>query len=135
MTYPSSWSAEEPASSEPQGGCDDCMPAYTSRTPDVTFSNGETPATSAEAYFEAISGSYTTLYAYLQALYPSYSFSQYDTTTLTGYLYNNPAAGTNGGDTRDYFFSDGSVLVVVNAEIFASGEADLETLLNGISFF
>lgn len=135
MSYPSSWTATEPAASDQQGGCEDCAPAMGGRTPDVTFSSDETPETSVDVYFEAISGAYTTLSAYLQAQYPSYSFSQYDTTTLTGYLYDDPAVGASGGDMRDYFFSNGSVLVTVIAEVFQSGEADMETLLNGISFF
>lgn len=133
VSYPPGWTAEETAISSPSGVCDGCsqMPPVEG----VIFSNAEARVSSASIYFNAITGSYTTLLSYLRTLYPTFSFSAYNTASLSGYVYDDPNIGTNGGDVRDYFFSDGSTLVIVMAEVFSTGEDELETLLEGISFF
>lgn len=133
VSYPPGWTEEETSFSAPSGVCDTCSPSDPAEG--VIFSNAEARVSSASMYFDAITGSYTTLLSYLRTLYPAFSFSAYNTASLSGYVYDDPSVGTNGGDARDYFFSDGSTLVIVMAEVFSTGEDELETLLEGISFF
>ena len=74
------------------------------------------------------------LIAYLTETYPTRDFTAYGTTTLSGFVYEYPDEGPGGGDVREYYFLNGDVLVRVLAEVFPAGEAELVSLLNGISF-
>ncbi|MBI2500839.1 MAG: hypothetical protein HYW02_05120 [Deltaproteobacteria bacterium] len=55
---------------------------------------------------------------------------------ISGYQYDDPAVGSNGGDQQEYFFLKGSRLLYVVAEIFANkdGRTNFNTLINSLRF-
>lgn len=124
VEYPDGWSVSAPAGSD-----------ATDLTvlSEVVFFDGRDDATTAGMSFERLSTEPPSLFSYLTITYPGRAFSAYDTTTLDGYVYDDPSPGTNGGDQREYFFLGGDVLVHVAAEIFDEGADELDELLEGIT--
>ena len=116
VTYDSDWTYEELSSSA------------------TVFTDNRTEATTATFSCYLLNPEPTSLLNYLEATYPSKNFVEYDTTTLEGYEYDNPSAGTSGGDQREYYFLDGDILLVIVAEVFTDAESDFEDLLDGITF-
>lgn len=100
----------------------------------VVFESQPPEVSTARMTFERLDPKPDSLFAYLSDTYPDYTFKYYSTLNLTGYLYDNPQTGENGGDLREYFFLYGDVLVHVEAEVFASGLIDLGLLFNGDPF-
>jgi len=101
----------------------------------LIFESEGPEVTTAVVSFERLSPKPASLFEYLSDTYPERTFTNYSTMTLVGYTYDDPTAGANGGDLREYFFLNGDLLVHVTAEIFLSGRVDLGSLLNGISFY
>lgn len=71
---------------------------------------------------------------YLEQRYPTRIFDEYSTDTLAGFIYDNPEAGSNGGDLFEYFFYNNSVLIHIIVNVFVGDEADIESLLDGMEF-
>ncbi len=117
ITYPSDWSVAENAAGD-----------------SATFTSSGAPATSAVVTFTRLDPPPASLPAYLAQQYPSQQFNVCNTTSLSGFCFNDPGAGPSGGDAADFFFLNIDVLVHVQAEIFTSGEAQFYELLNGLSF-
>lgn len=131
--YPATWNADDSEQRGVPSGCEGtCEQALVDN---VLFSNAMSTQATVTVYFLPITGEYSTLLKYLQQIYPAHSFVQYDGADLTAYYYDDPAPGANGGDMRDYFFSDGQVLVIAEVEFFQSAEAEISTILRGISFY
>lgn len=135
--YPSDWTAEESAEataehSPPEMGEEPDAAAETGYT--VVFSSAEEEATTAYMTIIQLDTEPDSLAGYLAEQYPGYTFEAYNTSSLSGYLYDNPSLGTNGGDKREYFFLEGAILVYINAEVFTEGEEGFETLLDSITF-
>ena len=116
VTYSTAWNYEELTSTA------------------VVFTDDGTEVTTATFSCYLLNPEPTSLLDYLEMTYPSKNFVEYDTTTLEGYEYDNPTAGTSGGDQREYYFQNGDILLVVIAEVFAEAELDFEDLLDGIAF-
>ena len=97
------------------------------------FESG-TEGTNACVYMSFLDPVPESLIAYLMEEWPEREFTAYGTSTLSGYTYDDPADGPNGGDLREYYFLNGDVFVRVIAEVFPGGETQLTAFLNGISF-
>lgn len=101
----------------------------------ATFeSGGVAPKSTATVRFERHSPAPASLLAYLQALYPERTFLNFSTPTLVGYYYEDPAEGPSGGDLHEYYFLDGEVLVIVEAEIIEATRSEVMALIDGIAF-
>jgi hypothetical protein len=101
----------------------------------VEFTDGVTQgATVAVMKFVFLDPEPESLLAYLKDEYPNRTFIIHNTSTLSGYFYDDPMPGDNGGNAREYFFMAGGVLITIDAETFESGREDFLALLEGISF-
>jgi hypothetical protein len=136
IAYPQEWNCEEvqeDAGGEPNG---------TDEEPQLAMEDSfsivfESPADQATTAFISFGHLYTipeSLYAYLADTYPDRKFIHYSTMALSGYLYDDPQTGENGGDLQEYFFLSEDVLVHVKAEVFEADRLRFATLLNGIIF-
>ncbi len=99
----------------------------------VTFVSTENDADKADITFSRLDPIPESLFAYLSDAYPDRSFTRYLTTKFSGYSYDDPNVGENGGDLREYFFLSGDVLIQVAAELTDWGKAEVGALLDGIS--
>lgn len=100
----------------------------------VRFTSGGTPATTALFSFQRIDPAPASLADYLTQQYPTRSFTECNTSSLTGLCFDDPATGSNGGNAIEFFFLNADVLVRVEAELFAASQAEFYELLDGLSF-
>lgn len=124
IAYPSGWIASQPVST----------PEEEDATGDRVCFQESPSSTYVCVYMSLVVPEPSSLLSYLQQTYPSRTFNSYSTGRLSGYWYDDPAVGSDGGDMREYYFMSGTVLVRVRAEVFPAGETELRSLLNGISF-
>jgi len=136
IIYPEEWSFEE------IGEEADAKPGETGEEPQfaieesfsIVFRSPADYATTAFISFERLYVIPPSLYAYLADKYPDRKFIHYSTMTLSGYLYDNPQAGENGGDLQEYFFLKDTVLIHIEAEVFDVDRIRFASLINGIMF-
>lgn len=128
--YPQGWSTTEDYVEE----LAEPVPGREGATSDSVSFSGSDGQTYVTIIFTSLISEPDSLEAYLAEQYPDTPFEAYDTSTLSGFVYDDPAEGGNGGDLREYFFLGGAVLVHVGAEVFPAGEAEFSQLLEWISF-
>lgn len=101
----------------------------------ATFeSGGAAPRSTATVNFERHLPAPASLLALLQERYPERTFLNFSTPTLVGYYYDDPAGGSDGSDLHEYYFLDGEVLLIVEAEIVEETRQEVMELLDGIVF-
>jgi hypothetical protein len=94
----------------------------------------EDGTTTATIFFEILDPAPISLFGYLFGRFPGKTFDPFSTTTLAGFVYDNPSIGPNGGDLEEYYFLDVDLLIRIEAEIFPLTREELNSLLEGISF-
>lgn len=125
VTYSSSWGVQEV-----QGSCS----GSGDRCPQlVIFSDGADPETTVTVMLSTYEGAPDALASYLGTQYPTFTFTEYNTGTMQGYVYDDPASGEHGGDAKFYAFLEGDVLIKILVEMFAGGEDGVAQILAGIS--
>lgn len=138
IAYPQEWDYEEMQedTSEPTDPANPDEPqlAGAQDSFSVVFESPADEATVALIFFKHLYVIPQSLYAYLADTYPDREFIHYSTMALSGYLYDDPNTGENGGDLQEYFFLSEDVLVHVKAEVFQTDRVRFATLLNGIMF-
>lgn len=100
----------------------------------VDFESPAPNVSTARMTFEKLDPKPESLFAYLSDTYPDRTFVRYSTMHLAGYMFDNPEAGENSGDLREYFFFNNDVLVRVEVEVFGARLVEIGSLLNGILF-
>ncbi|MBI4197448.1 MAG: hypothetical protein HY539_06445 [Deltaproteobacteria bacterium] len=108
----------------------------TTNAPSTVFTDGETEVT---IFFVTLDTAPASLLGYLEETFPDLSktsFVPFSNSYISGYQYDDPAVGSNGGDQQEYFFLKGSRLLYVVAEIFANkdGRTNFNTLINSLRF-
>ena len=98
----------------------------------VRFADYVAPYSIADFTFISYSAG-VNLLNYLNEKYPTKTFTNFNTDSLSGYMYDNPVAGESGGDLKEYYFVNGTTLVQIVAEIFSEDAESFGELLNGIS--
>lgn len=138
IAYPQEWNYEETqedAVGEPGDPADPDAPQLAAADSfSVFFESPADQATAALVSFKHLYVIPQSLYAYLADAYPDREFIHYSTMALSGYLYDDPQTGEDGGDLQEYYFLNGDVLVHVEAEVFQADRVKFATLLNGITF-
>jgi hypothetical protein len=94
----------------------------------------EDGTTTATIFFEILDPRPVSLFSYLFGRFPGRTFEPFATTTLSGFIYDDPAVGPNGGELEEYYFLDVDLFIRIEAEIFPSSRAEFNSLLEGISF-
>lgn len=130
--YSSDWTATESADADPEAA----LSSLTSLL--VTFSaSGSTDKTNVEIYTLTLHSVVSNLLSYLHARFPTWTLTDFSNATLDGYMYDNPAAGSNGGDRKDYFFLQSGTLLHVITESFSSttDESNIAITLDSLQFY
>lgn len=117
VQYPSGWTKTEGAQGD-----------------SVIFSDNTAKPTSATMNFSTLAPEPVSLITYLERQYPTRSFVLVSIKNLTGLMYDDLAPGANGGDTREYFFLKGNILIHVIAEVSSSGVTRFAEFLDGILY-
>jgi len=99
----------------------------------VDFESEGPERATAHIIFERLDPQPESLFAHIFEAYPYMEFANYSTMSLTGYSYDNPDTGQNGGDLKEYFFLIEDIFIHVEAELFPSRTVEFGSLLNGIS--
>lgn len=89
--------------------------------------------TTASVTLEILDPVPSSLFDFIAEEFPDLTVEPFATSTLSGFVHDDPNPGPNGGDVREYFFLDGDLLIRVEAEIFPSTEDEFLSLLEGIT--
>lgn len=139
LAYPTDWSYDETTSTaETAAECEgDCPQQEMLATPTIEFTNGVSPnETRVDIYIITLSEEPTNLADYLAENRPSATFEEYAGCYITGYIYDDPTAGTNGGDVKELYFLNGTTLLHITTELFeeGGGSSEADTILYYINF-
>lgn len=141
--YDSTWTSEEsPATSGGETASDGAADAPasapasgidTSSSPSTEFTDGTTTVT---LFYVTLDEEPSSLLAYLRETFPGRSFEVFENEFVSGFTYDNPEAGTTGGDRQEYYFLDKTLLLYVVTDLFeaSNGIANFETLIDSLQF-
>ncbi len=110
-----------------EGGID------TSGSPSTEFTDGTSTVI---LFYVTLDSQPSSLLGYLTAIFPSRSFELFVNDFITGYRYDNPEAGTTGGDRQEYYFLNGTTLLYVVTDLFDEndGASNFETFIESLRF-
>lgn len=128
IPYPSSWTLSESSSSIPANGDVGDIASETQ----LTFSDQRTIETRVLITITHYINPPTSIEQYLANSFPGRSFTVYQTATLSGYKYDDPAAGSHDGDLIEYYFMSGTTIISIEAEVQTYGLAEWNTIVGGI---
>ena len=143
--YDSGWSVKEQPKVEqepaptPQADGDtprpstQAAPINTANAASTVFTDGATIVT---LYYVTLNAAPPNFQTYLQGIFPSRTFVTFSNGTLSGFKYDNPEAGTTGGDRQEYYFLKGTTLLYIITDLFSANDGDkkFNTLLTSLKF-
>jgi len=105
----------------------------TSNAPSTFFTDGISTATIS---YVTLSTEPSTLLSYLQGIFADRTFQSYSNGQISGFLYDNPEAGSTGGDLAEYYFLQEKLLVYMVVEIFEEndGFGKFGTIIESLNF-
>jgi hypothetical protein len=116
LLYPATWTATEAADQS-----------------SVAFVSADTRPTRATFSFERLDPPPASLVEYVAEQHPDWTLITFNTPTLQGYFFDDPVAGPNGGDVREYVFQKGEIFVQVHVEFFEEGKAAFLAVLDSMT--
>lgn len=138
--YPNTWSYAEhaapapssfPVTGDPTGPQPITQPSIpTSEASFTIFTDGQSSVT---IYYVTLSST-TDLLSYLQAIFPTRTFSSYSNGVISGYYYDNPDVGATGGDLREYYFLNNTKLVYIVTDLFPAATLSYMTIINSLRY-
>lgn len=134
-------SAPSPISGGECPGCqvssDEASGIDASTSPSTVFSDVQTSVT---LYYVTLSSTPLNLQSFLFAAFPSRNPDSFVPITnsegLSGFVYDNPEPSSDGGDLREYYFLNDTLLLYIVAELFEDdhGLDEFEILLDSLHF-
>ena len=138
--YPNTWSYIEyaapapsslPGTGDPTGPQPVAAPSIPiSNAPYTIFTDGQSSVT---LYYVTVLPS-TDLLSYLQAIFPTRTFSPYSNGIMSGYFYDDTAVGMTGGDLKEYYFLQNTTLIYVVTDLYPTGASRYQTILNSLRY-